>query len=57
MRLDQDTLQQLQSIFASLKHRYTLRAKAPEGDHYGELEQLLGDFASWRYYVTTSPRG
>ena len=46
MRLDQDTLQQLQSIFASLKHQYTLRAKAPEGDHYGELEQLLGDFAS-----------
>ncbi len=46
MRLDQDTLQQLQSIFASLKHRYTLRAKAPEGNHYGELEQLLGDFAS-----------
>ena len=45
MRLDQDTLQQLQSIFASLKHRYTLRAKAPEGDNYGELEQLLGDFA------------
>lgn len=52
MKLDQDTLQQLQGIFATLKHQYILRAEAPEGEYYQELEELLTDFASTSPHIS-----
>lgn len=47
MRLEQDILTQLRSVFASLEGQYLLRATLPSGDANGqELREFVEDFAS-----------